>query len=119
MVYLVKFIDTYEFRLLHSEQLTSWDVITEFVNKMRNRSVVVGWMHTAGGWQLTAEATNNEISLYAILDVAVYHFNYEGCLGGACAHGVFRLPPLSPGAIGNVVIYWNQADLTNYHCILW
>ena len=54
LTYMVKFMDVYDFRLQHAEQTTSWDVIARFVNTMHNRSVIVGWMHTAKGWQLSA-----------------------------------------------------------------
>ena len=101
---MVKLMDVYDFRLQHAEQLTSWDVITRFVNTMHNRSVIVGWMHTNSGWQLSAEATKNPLLLNAILDVALNFLYREGCLGGLCAHGVQKLPPLSTGALGSITI---------------
>ena len=112
---MVKFMDVYDFRLQHAEQTTSWDVIARFVNTMHNRSVIVGWMHTARGWQLSAEATNNPILLSAILDVALNFLYCEGCLGGTLAHGIHRLPELSTGALGSITIYWNASDITDYH----
>ena len=72
-------------------------------------------MHTNSGWQLSAEATKNPLLLNAILDVALNFLYREGCLGGLCAHGVQKLPPLSTGALGSITIYWNASDITDYH----
>ena len=81
MTYFIKFLDVYAYRLHHPEKLTSLEVVVQYVNSMHKRAVTVGWMHTATGWRLSAEAFKNELVLNAILDVALYDLHQDGCLG--------------------------------------
>ena len=86
--------------------------LLDFVECIRGSSITLGWLLQGSPprWQFTNAARKHRDAYHALLHVASNHLHLTGCIAGVCSHGVQRLPPLSSGAVGSVIMHWYSDD---------
>ena len=116
MIYLVWLTEAVYSTMLDGLPTNALSYLLDFVESLHGRSVLLGWMRpdSTQGWRLSTDTAKHRDVYHALLHVATNHLHLDGCIAGRCVHGVQRLPKLSPGALGSVLMYWyidNRDDL--------